>query len=71
MTTKLDVSCPQDSHWNLKVTTQNLVPDRDFPELRHWEDCTFTPPLIVGPGDIGHFYVWDTRRYIIEEVERN
>lgn len=70
MTTKITITCQQDSHWDLKVITQDFVKNQSDPNSGGWESHPIIIPQKLGPGDTAHLHVWDTRRYIIEEGER-
>lgn len=66
MTTKVTITCQEDSHWDLKVITQDLsVGDNGGKEWANGAE------RVLGPGQTANdLYVWDTRRFVIEEVSR-
>ena len=68
MTTKLIITCPENSHWNLRLIAQDFT---RTPEgaLEGWADNKHIEPVVLKPGQTSDtLYVYDTRRYIIEEV---
>jgi hypothetical protein len=78
MTTKVTITCQENSHWHLKVTAQELVrldpdvhPQMPEDQLNYWKDVSYNPVVILGPGQsTENLYVHDSRRYIVEEVNR-
>lgn len=67
MTTKVTITCQTDSHWDLRVVTQDKGPDG------FWYENPYIAPIVLGPGESTeqlHMYVHDSRRYIVEEKIR-
>lgn len=78
MTTKVTITCQENSHWNLRITAQDktmLDPDvhPSNTTLEFWTNASYQSPIILEPGEStekDHLYVHSTRRYIVEEVDR-
>jgi hypothetical protein len=68
MTTKVTVQCPKDSHWDIKVSTQDKMND---PRARLSADLwvNLTTVVVLKPTESYEAYVHSTRRIVIEEVE--
>jgi hypothetical protein len=66
MTTKVVVTCPDNSHWPLKVITQDCVFDAIAREVTtEWKD---TSSVELRVGEKHETYVHSSRRLVIEEV---
>jgi len=66
MTTKVTITCQENSHWDLKVTTQDKI------HINGAEEWSDTSSIVLGPGEIAeNIYVYDTRRYLVEEKVRD
>lgn len=67
MTTKVNITCPPDSHWNLRVIAQDLITSNS--DVKEWGNSYQVTVLSPGQTYEGA-YVYDSRRLIIEEVDR-
>jgi hypothetical protein len=66
MTTKVVVSCPESSHWNLIVTTEDQVWDADFKKMTYVWRQTGTV-VVLKPLDSHETYIHSNRRLIVSE----
>lgn len=72
MTTKIIITCQENSHWDIAVITQDQ--EYDFKSQTHtdkWNNVG--EPKILGPGEStekDHMYVHSSRRFVVEERVR-
>jgi len=62
MTTKVEISVPVSAKYTVKVVEQN----RNIDTVGTWIEGQTSS---VAAGETVHFYVWDTRRVLIQEIE--
>lgn len=72
MTTKVTITCQENSHWDLKVTTQDKIHlDPDVHPNGAEGGWSNSATLVLGPGaSVENLYVWDSRRFLVEEQVR-
>lgn len=73
MTTKVTITCQENSHWDLSVQAQDKIHlDPDVhPDGVTGSWSSNYQPIVLGPGEsTKELYVHDSRRYIVEEKVR-
>lgn len=67
MTTRVTVSCPDDSHWHVKVTVRDKLFD---PKSGRYVPDQFTrgESFILKQGESREISIWDSRSLVVEEV---
>lgn len=67
MTTRVTVSCPDDSHWHVKVTVRDKLFD---PKSGRYVPDQFTrgESFILKQGESRDITIWDSRGLTIEEI---
>jgi hypothetical protein len=68
MTTKVVLSCPDNSHWKVKVEIRDRVYDPQ--KLAMTDDWSLADSFELGPGESRETYIHDSRKLIVEEVPR-
>lgn len=70
MTTKVDISCPDNSHWNVRVSVQDQVYDPDKQIMTpEWRE---TQSHVIAPGGrLDGLYLTSSRRVLLEEIARD
>jgi hypothetical protein len=68
MTTKVVVSCPNDSHWDIKVT----IKDRafDFVTQKYSDEWRVADSFTLKPTESREVYVHSSRHVLVEEIDR-
>lgn len=68
MTTKVQVTCPDNSHWHVKVTVRDQLYD---PKSGKYvpEQFTKAETFILKQGEAREVYITSSRSLVIEEVE--
>ncbi|MES2030859.1 MAG: hypothetical protein V4477_16890 [Pseudomonadota bacterium] len=67
MTTKVHVTCPETSHWNLIVTTEDQVWDADAKKMTGVWAATGQAPVVLKPTEVHETYIHSSRRLVVSE----
>jgi hypothetical protein len=66
MTTKVNVSCPDNSHWSVNVIVEDRVYDHDAKTYTgEWKEAD---SFVLAPTESRETYVHDSRRLRVEEM---
>lgn len=66
MTTKVKIECPDNSHWHIKVTTQDRVYDHD--KRAYTDEWRTAESFVLEQTQQREVYIHDSRRLIVDEV---
>lgn len=66
MTTKVVVSCPDNSHWHVKVEIRDQV--YDFEKKVMTEDWGLAGSFVLKQGESRETYITNSRKLVVSEV---
>ena len=68
MTTKVRITCPDNSHWDIKVTIEDQV--FSFETQKMTDEWRSVNTITLKPTESHETYVHSSRRLTVEQVER-
>lgn len=70
MTTKVQITCPDNSHWHVKFEVQDLVYDHDKQRMTDEWKTVESHTRVLKQGEQAETYLTSSRRLILTEVEK-